>query len=349
MMKKKITPIIKSPTRVKSMFAFMHDDIKKMREEEHLDADINTVNVDNEIQKIQEVEKVEEQDIENVQNGIVNSGEPIILQRSRGDVTVDKTKNTDNVKIDKEPVYKSSKIVEIESKTYDGQPAVAEKMTFKAWWKNLSVKVVQGWDRFIQKKGAVRFLVLLGIMVLLIIALLIYTAVIRTDFRDLFESPARAFVMSEADESGVGTMQDFTLKDLARAEPHTSNTAGFQYIDFYAQNLDRNIDIESIYFGLYTEFTDLTLLVSMTISYGEDVYLTIEDQRTDLSQRVGRRVTLRINQSIAVNSNMHIHLEFKGYRTSEYINAPEVNGEKDTSGLSNYDVEFSIFDLQYIS
>ena len=46
---------------------------------------------------------------------------------------------------------------------------------------------------------------------------------------------------------------------------------------------------------------------------------------------------------------MHIHLEFKGYRTSEYINAPEVNGEKDTSGLSNYDVEFSIFDLQYIS
>ncbi len=396
-MKRKYTPIIKSRTRVKSMFAFMHEDENlEPSAFEQNNENIIVKNSENLLEQsnegvieqngewgnegavaqsnVQESQSAFEQgDAQNdnlIKEGAVeqnsasgatdaqsNEGLAIasmggakILQRTRGNVTVDKSKSDGaSTKIADEPIKKMGNIVEVQSATYGATPVAKQKVTFKMWWRNLGSRIAQGWDTFIHKKGAVRFLVLLAIMVILLVALLIYTAVIRTDFGDLFKSPARAFVMSETGESAEGRMQDFSINALTDANPKNSNTAGFQYIDFTGKDLDRSYDIRSIYFRLYTEYDNLTLLISMTVYYGhtdengdytETEYLSIENQRVDMPQRVGKAVNLRINQSLEINSNMRLHLEFTAIETDDYVD--------NNATQTPYDVEFSIFDMQYL-
>ena len=74
--------------------------------------------------------------------------------------------------------------------------------------------------------------------------------------------------------------------------------------------------------------------------YTETEYLSIENQRVDMPQRVGKAVNLRINQSLEINSNMRLHLEFTAIETDDYVD--------NNATQTPYDVEFSIFDMQYL-
>ena len=317
-MKKNIRPIINSETRVKSMFDFM-------KEEENADAQ-NVVNVG---------------DIDSKESTTGDSTKPnngaVILQRSRGDVVVDNTESKDDALVDSNSRGKAS-FVEIQSETYDGQPKEVKKITVKEWFQNLGVKIAQGWDNFIHKKGAVRLLTIIAIMVILAIALSIYVAVTRTDIRDLFANQAKAFIMNEIDDSGNGYTQDIDISDLVKGEPASKNTAGYQQIEFLGKDINKDVYINRLAFYIYTETTDLTLNIKLTMYDGDEVIWEVKNAKTyDLGQRIAKRVTFDYIGNVNITNNTRMVIEFEAIKTSD----------KNNNIITNYDVDFSIFKLEY--
>ena len=348
-MSKKVSPMIKSQTRVKSMFAFMkednnnvyNNDINKFRntknnEDFNEDNNFNNEFNDNEIlsssKQVDENASLQNDNTEVSETS--NKGGAVVLQRSRGNVTINSSESNDEENKKQLNTNSSENFIEIQSNTFDGQVKTAEKKTFKTWWQNLMQKMAQGWDSFIHKKGATRLLAIIVVLVVLVVAMIIYTATIRTSVKDLFLDNARAFIITESDESGTGTMTNFKIDDLMKGEPTAKNTAGYQFIDFYCKDLNEDVYINRLSFYIYTEFTDLTINAKLKVLNGEEtVYQTVDAKRYDLNQRVAVKVSFNYVGNFTINENMTFVLEFDAVKTSN-IATP-------------YDVEFSIFNLQY--
>ena len=348
-MSKKISPMIKSQTRVKSMFAFMKEDNNEVFNNVN-DLDNSAINKsgtnyevndnfenefnDNEITNDETTENATVQDNDNVGDATQNKSGAVVLQRSRGNVTINSNEVSNEEDTKTEKTKSNENFIELQSDTFDGQVKTAEKKTFKMWWQNLMQKMAQGWDSFIHKKGAMRLLAIIVVLVVLVIAMIIYTATIRTSVKDLFLDNARAFIITESDESGTGTMTNFKVDDLMKGEPTAKNTSGYQFVEFYCRDLDKDVYINRLSFYLYTECTDLTINAKLKIQNGSDIiYQTVDAKRYDLNQRVAIKVSFNYVGNFRITENMTFILEFDAVKTSD-VNTP-------------YDAEFSIFNLQY--
>lgn len=325
---KNVKPIIKSQTRVKSMFAFLDEENDNKEKVDYNSVDEEQNASDEEMNVIEDVEEMESEPQK-------NDG-PVVLKRGRGNKVVDKVdKPLKTVAV--EPKKKPSKIVEVGSETYDGQPKEKVKMTFAFWWKNLWLKLKSWWDLFIQKKGAIRFVIMLGVMIVVMLGIIIYSFVSRTSITDLFQNKTSAFVISENENSGQGSVQTLSLKDFTKDKVTNDNTQSFQYIDFYGKDLDKTKSLQSLNFIVKTIFEDVSLKISLEIYYANDMHLMIEPKRVDLSKNVAKYVELKIDQSIKFDDTTVFRIIFDSVKTSDLNDILE----------TPYDVDFSVYKLTY--
>ena len=351
-MKKDFKPIIKSKKKVVSMFDFMkdtkqnelYDNVElqnntneevKIINRQKFDAKIDDTDFEKEFEDEEiDISTPVNDNISNIEN--LKKDEVVILSRGRDNVIVNKTTLDENKQ---DAPQNSSNIVMVQSETYNGEKVVEkQKFSFKEWFKNLGVKTAQGWDNFIHKKGAVRFLAIASILVVLLIAVLIYTAVIKTNINNLFQSNVNAFVMGSNDESGDGKSVNVNLKDLSSDKISSKNTYGYQFIELNSKSIDEEIYINKFFFDIYTEYSDLTLDITLTIYDGEEiVWAMSEPKKLDIGQRIGRRVSFDYIGNITFKENVRFVIEFVGYKTSE----------KNNDDKSNYDVAFSITNMNY--
>ena len=329
---KNIKPKIKSQTRVKSMFAFMHEDeenlpnedVKKVKIEDSLNTDV--------VENVEQIEVVEEK----------TSNEPVILSRSRGDFVIENKKKGKKQNDDQEQYEKpkSNKIVEVQSQTYGDKPEKKEKLSFKEWWKQFGKKAKNGWHNFMSKKGAVRFVILLSIMVIVSLGLIIHALSNRTSINDLFKSKANIFVINESDNSGSGQAGQISFKYLTSEKATKNNTKAFQYIELLGKDLDKTKSMQNLMFNLKTTFEDVTVKVTLSIFYDDEVvpYFESTPKQINLAKNKEYFVNLGINQSIMFDENTRFVITIDSYKTSDL----------ELSIETPYDVDLSFYALKYL-
>lgn len=254
-----------------------------------------------------------------------NSNGVVVLKRTRGEVSVDGNKRGKDSKDEDEAVaaasavVKKRNIVEVDSKTYDGSaPVAAEKVTFKQYMKGVGVKIARGWDSFIHRKGAVRFLALCAVFVVLAVVMIIYASANRTNIKDIFGDTCRAFVYQTGEATGAGSYKKIETSELAKDLPNDKYARNYQFIEFAGKDLGKTIPLEKIEFGIYTDDPNLQVLVKLTIYYGDTVHLTLNLSETP-AQRVGTRVLFQLsNQGIDFKGETTIKVEFACYDKTEY-------------------------------
>ncbi len=259
-----------------------------------------------------------------------NSNGVVVLKRTRGEVSVDGNKHGKDRKGEDDAVaaapavVKKRNIVEVESKTYDGSaPAAAEKVTFKQYMKGVGVKIARGWDSFIHRKGAVRFLALCAVFVVLVVVMIIYASANRTNIKDIFGDTCRAFVYETGEVTGTGSYKKIETSELAKDIPNEKYARNYQFIEFTGKDMGKTIPLEKIEFGIYTDDPNLRVLVKLTIYYGDTPHLTLNLSETP-AQRVGTRVLFQLsNQGIDFKGETTIKVEFACYDKTEYGNFGE--------------------------
>ncbi len=321
---KKVKAQIKSNTRVKSMLDFSDD-------EENVNSDVIAKNDD--IPAQNDANIVENGSIpaqnDNVKgNGVVaQSNGVVVLNRKRGDVVVsgpaeDETDERVSAEAD---VPKSCHIVEVESKTYgdadadvDGQ-AVRGKRTFKDYMKSAGTTIAQGWDTFINKKGAVRFLAIIAVFIILTIALVIYSASQRTNFKDIINGTCYAFVYDAGEITGAGSYNKVKIDTLTKNTPSEKMCKNYSTLELIGKNKKKSINIETISFGLYTGSADVTIVIDLAIYVGEEKIWALDAPKSvDAKQRIGNGVEFKIGQSFDFRGATSIRMTFACYDTTAF-------------------------------
>ena len=335
---KNIKPKIKSQTRVKSMFAFMHEDENELPNQEAINVDRleNLQNASVNEQKVIEEQTIKEEKEEKSLN------EPVILSRTRGDKIIESKKKEKKQNFSDEQLEKpkSNKIVEVQSRTYGEKPEIKEKLTFKEWWKQLEVKIKNGWHNFIQKKGAVRFVILLSIMVIVSLGLIIHTLTNRTSINDLFQSKANAIVLDKSQNGGSEQLKQISLKSLKADKATKNNTMCYQQIELFGKDLDKTKSMQRLMFNLKTTFEDVTIKISLSIFYEDEItpYFESTPKEIAIAKNKVYYVNLNINQSIMFDKNTKFVITLDSYKTSDLnVGVP-----------TPYDVNFSIYALDYL-
>ena len=275
-----------------------------------------------------------------------NSNGVIVLNRKRGDVVVSGQDGEDadelGVEID---VPKARHIVEIESKTYGDVndadiQASDEKRTFKDYINRAGTTIAQGWDTFINRKGAVRFLAIIAVCVMLTLALIIYSATQRTNFKDIINGTGTAFVYDAGETVGAGKTVEIKVDDLTKSTPSEKLCKNYRTIELVGKNKKKAINIDTITFGLYTSSANVMLVVNIEIYVGENKAWTLETPReTLLEQRIGKGVEFEIGQSFDFRGATYIRMTFECYNAVDYINYG--------SDATRTNPQFAIYKLAY--
>lgn len=321
---KKVKAQIKSNTRVKSMLDFSDD-------EENVNSDVIAKNDD--IPAQNDANIVENGSIpaqnDNVKgNGVVaQSNGVVVLNRKRGDVVVSgPTEDETDERVSAEAdVPQVRHVVEVESKTYDGADddaggqAVRSKRTFKEYMKNAGATIAQGWDTFINKKGAVRFLAIIAVCIMLTIALVIYSAAHRTNFKDIVNGTCYAFVYDAGEITGAGSYNKVKIDTLTKNTPSEKMCKNYSTLELIGKNKKKSINIETISFGLYTGSADVTIVIDLAMYIGEEKIWALDAPKSiDAKQRIGNGVEFKIGQSFDFRGATSIRMTFACYDTTAF-------------------------------
>lgn len=371
---KNIKPQIKSKTRVKSMFDFMkEDDSQRDLPQNSSVSTSNTLNDANvadsanggytgtkEVIFVNVSEPTEQDNASPSLNDASDSVDEmsgtnarsvrqpsekngvVVLKRTRGDIVVDSQNTDDDEEVEQEqPVRaKKSNIVEIKSQTYNGQGGQAfQKKSFKQYMQGVGVKIAQGWDSFIHKKGAVRFLAIGTMFIVLAVVLMFYASANRTDIKDLVNSTCRAFIYQTGEINGAGSYKTIKVSELAKNSPSEKLSRNYSFIDFTGKDKKKAISINSLDMAIYTATADVTVVVNLTIYYGEEEYLSL-DAVIKPKQRVGVAVKFDLSgQSIDFKGQTSIRVTFDCYDSTNYSNFGE-NAER-------INPQFVVYNLSY--
>ena len=258
-------------------------------------------------------ESIENSDVEG-NNGVV------VLNRKRGDVVVSgQVEDEADEPISAEAkAPKSRHFVEVESKTYGGaddgadEQSGRDKKSFKDYMKSAGTTIAQGWDTFINKKGAVRFLAIIVVCVMLTIALIIYSSAQRTNFKDIVNGTCY-------EVTGAGSYNKIKIDALTANTPSEKMCKNYSTLELVGKNKKKSVNIEAITFGLYTDTANVTIAIELAFYVGEERIWALDAQKTmAVKQRIGNGVRFDIGQSFDFHGATRICMTFTCYDTTAY-------------------------------